>query len=244
MTFGGAYSVLMIAGIVLGAWLWSRITGQQRRRDPRLTIIYIAALLGAIIGAKLAFLLAEGWHYRDNWLALLTGRSITGGLLGGYAAVEFVKWRTGYRQATGDAFALIVPIGLMLGRLGCWIEGCCQGALCAEHWWSLNDSADLSRWPVVPLEIAFNATFFTWALAARRFRWLRGNQFHVYLIAYGLFRFVEEIARDTARIGETPFSAYQVIALAIAVFGIERFVRRAKETREASAKRPMVSSVR
>ncbi len=235
MNLGSAYSVLMITGIVLGAWLWGRITGQQRRRDPRLTVIYISALIGAIIGTKLAFLLAEGWHYRDNWLALLTGRSITGGLLGGYAAVEFAKRRTGFSRATGDAFALIVPAGLMLGRIGCWIEGCCQGALCAEHWWSLNDSAGASRWPVVPLEIGFNATFLAWALAARRIGWARGNQFHIYLIAYGVFRFVEEFARDTARIGQTPFSAYQVIALAIVAFGVERYLQRAEEMRAAGA---------
>lgn len=229
MTLGSAYSVLMITGIVLGAWLWSRITGQQTRRDPRLTIIYLSALVGAIVGTKVAFLLAEGWHYRDNWVALLTGRSITGGLLGGYAAVEITKWRTGYRQATGDAFALIVPIGLVLGRVGCWIQGCCQGALCAEHWWSLNDSVGAGRWPIVPLEIGFNAAFLIWALAARRLGWVRGNQFHVYLIAYGVFRFVEEFARDTARIDGTSFSGYQVIALATLVFGAERFVERTKQ---------------
>ncbi len=229
MTLGSAYSVLMITGIVLGAWLWGRITGQQERRDPRLTIIYISALVGAIVGTKLAFLLAEGWHYRENGIALLTGRSITGGLLGGYAAVEIAKCHTGYRRATGDGFALIVPTGLILGRVGCWIQGCCQGSPCANHWWSLNDSVGASRWPIVPLEIGFNAAFLIWALAARRLGWLRGNQFHVYLVVYGAFRFFEEFARDTARIDETPFSGYQVIALAIIGFGMERFVRRAKQ---------------
>lgn len=235
MTLGSAYSVLMITGIVLGAWLWGRVTGQNARRDPRLTIIYIAALVGAIVGTKIAFLLAEGWHYRGHWIALLSGRSITGGLLGGYAAVEIAKWRTGYRQVTGDAFALIVPMGLMLGRVGCLIEGCCQGAACPAHWWSLNDSVGVSRWPIVPLEIGFNGVFLLWAITARRRGWLRGNLFHAYLIAYGVFRFITEFARDTARIGETPFSAYQVIALAMIGFGVERFVRRAKQAPRVEA---------
>lgn len=235
MNFGSAYSVLMVTGIVLGAWIWSRVTGQHARRDPRLTVIYIAALVGAILGTKIAFLLAEGWHYRDNCLALLTGRSITGGLLGGYAAVEIAKRRTGYRRATGDAFARIVPTGLMLGRVGCWIEGCCEGAVCGAHWWSLNDSFGVSRWPIVPLEIGFNAMFLLWALAARRRGWARGNQFHVYLIAYGVFRFVMELARETARIGSTPFSGYQVIALMLVAFGVERYVQRAREARVAAA---------
>src|SRR5438045_1072692 len=112
-----AYSLLMLAGIVVSIIAWSRIA----KRDERLLIIYIAALVGAFLGAKIVYLLAEGWidwHQPNRWLHLATGKTIIGGLLGGYVAVELAKKFVGYKSATGDWFALIVPIGISIGRIG------------------------------------------------------------------------------------------------------------------------------
>src|SRR5262249_15445401 len=72
-----AYGWLMLAGIVVSILLWSRLA----RRDERLVLIYVSALVGAFLGAKLAYLAAEGWlHWHDSnrWLVLATGKSITG----------------------------------------------------------------------------------------------------------------------------------------------------------------------
>src|SRR6185503_719890 len=86
------YGVLTVVGILLTAYIWGRLgAAKQHRHDFRLTLLYFIALFGALVGAKISFLLAEGWHYRENWIALLIGRSITGGLLGGYLAVEIGK---------------------------------------------------------------------------------------------------------------------------------------------------------
>ncbi len=54
-----------------------------------------------------------------------------GGLLGGYADVEWTKHLVGHKQSTVDVFALIIPVGLFLGRLGCLAHGFCQGRLSA-----------------------------------------------------------------------------------------------------------------
>ena len=93
-----AYSVLMLAGIVISSAFWSRLA----RRDERLVFIYAAALGGAFAGAKLAYIVSEGWLYFGRagmWLALATGKSIVGALLGGYAAVELAKKFSGYKDS-------------------------------------------------------------------------------------------------------------------------------------------------
>ena len=80
----------MLAGIVVSICFWARLA----RRDDRLLLIYVAALIGAFLGAKLVYILAEGWmHFGapDMWLQLATGKSILGALLGGYAGVEIAK---------------------------------------------------------------------------------------------------------------------------------------------------------
>src|ERR1700722_4627228 len=120
------YGWLMLAGIVVSICVWKRLA----QRDDRLLLIYVAALMGAFLGAKLVYILAEGWlHFGapDMWLQLATGKSILGALLGGHAAVEWAKSSVGYRGATGDWFACIAPVGIMVGRIGCLLHGCCQG---------------------------------------------------------------------------------------------------------------------
>lgn len=227
------YSLLVLVGVVVTAWIWSRVSRRGEVHDRRLTIIYLAGLAGAFIGAKLAFFLAEGPAYLDQWRALVTGRSITGGLLGGYAAVEIAKRRLRYGRATGDVFAVLVPLSLVLGRLGCLHAGCCPGVACAPSWWTVTDAHGIARWPAAAVELAYNAAFLTWALAATWRGWLPGNRFHVYLIAYGLFRFGHEFLRDDHRWG-AGLGGYHVLALAMAGVGAWRFVVRRRRMRSGA----------
>src|ERR1700760_1028018 len=106
-----AYGWLMLAGIFVSILFWSRVA----RRDERLVLIYVAALAGAFLGAKVVYLGAEGWlhwHDENRWIVLATGKSITGALLGGYAAVEIAKYFLRYTRTTGDWFALVIPVSL------------------------------------------------------------------------------------------------------------------------------------
>jgi phosphatidylglycerol:prolipoprotein diacylglycerol transferase len=202
------------------------------RRDNRLVLIYVAALGGAFLGAKIAYLAAEGWlHWHDpnRWIALATGKSITGALLGGYAAVEAAKRLTGYTSATGDWFAVIAPLGIMLGRVGCLLQGCCLGRVCAPAWFTINDAGGVARWPAALVELLFNALMLGVVWGLRRRKILPGQHFHIYLMAYGVFRFFHEFLRDTPRI-LGPISGYQVAALAVAVLGAAGFISRRRQT--------------
>src|SRR5579872_2825404 len=111
-----AYAWLTLAGILASIILWSRLA----RRDDRLGLVYVAALVSAFVGAKVVYLAAEGWqhwHDADRWTVLATGKTITGALLGGYVGVEVAKKVLHYEGITGDWFAIITPVGIMLGRI-------------------------------------------------------------------------------------------------------------------------------
>lgn len=222
------YGLLVLAGIAVSATLWARLA----RRDPRLLAVYLGGLAGAFLGAKLLYLLIDGWRFlgrEDLWLQLATGKTILGALFGGYAGVELAKKLIGYRPITGDAFALIAPAGIALGRLGCWAHGCCQGQPMTTGWFTLTDAAGVSRWPAVPLEIGFNLAMLALFLALRRARRLPGQHFHLYLIAYGAFRCLHEFRRSEHRlIG--PLTGYHLAAAALLLFGILAFHRRARDS--------------
>ncbi|MBN8248721.1 MAG: prolipoprotein diacylglyceryl transferase [Verrucomicrobia bacterium] len=218
---------MLLAGIALSLVFWVRLA----RRDRRLLWIWLAALLGAFVGAKAVYLLSEGWRdwgHPDTWQRLAAGKSVLGALLGGYAAVELAKKQVGYPDATGDRFALVVPLSLILGRLGCWLNGCCLGRACdSRHWWTLQDAQGVPRWPAVPVELGFNVVALLVLAFLRRQGRFPGNLFHLYLIAYGLFRFAHEWVRDTPRL-LGPFSGYALAALAVAALGAMGFWQRRK----------------
>lgn len=219
-----AYGWLMLAGIIVSVCFWSRMT----QRNDRLVVIYVAALVGAFIGAKIIYLFSEGWldwRRPDRWLRLATGKSILGGLLGGYLSVEIAKRCVGYERATGDWFAVIVPIGILFGRVGCLLHGCCLGTICESKWYSIADANGVTRWPAVPVEIIFNLAAVLSALIFQKASMLEGQRFHIYLMAYGAFRFGHEFLRDTPQIFGG-ISGYQISALAVGLLGLTGFLGR------------------
>src|SRR6266536_3453930 len=188
------YGWLMLAGILASLIFWSRLA----RRDDRLLLVYVAALLGGFLGAKVVYFLAEGYQHLgapDMWPQLATGKTILGGLLGGYLAVEIAKRLVGYPGLTGD-------------------------------WFTVTDPAGVSRWPSVPVEILFNVAMMAFFFILRRNQKLTGQHFHLYLIAYGGFRFLHEFLREEPSVCG-PITGYQIAALAVAALGFWGFVRRA-----------------
>ena len=219
---GIVYWVLvMVALFATLAW-WSR----RFRSDPRLVQVFAGAVVGAFLGAKLVYFLAEGWMTWGTprfWPGLATGKTILGALLGGYAGVEGVKWLVGYNKVTGDGFATVVPVGIIIGRLGCLAHGCCRGIPLEG-----KSNGLLSvpvRWPAPQVEIGFNlvAILVFWWL--RRRRLATGQHFHLYLIGYGIFRFSHEFVRETPRV-TGDLSGYHFLALGVAILGLVGFIRR------------------
>ena len=261
------YSWLLLVAIAASLFTWTRLA----RRDHRLVLIYVAALLSAFIGAKLVYVLAEGWldwPLPDRWLRLATGKSVLGALLGGYAGVELAKHALGHRAATGDLFALVAPLGIAIGRVGCLLHGCCTGIVCKPAWWTLRDTHGIARWPAVPVEIAFNVIALAVFLILRN-GWfsvlssklrvappgaepetrdlkpgtiLAGQHFHLYLIGYGAFRFVHEFMRATPRV-VLGLSGYQFAAFAVALLGVAGFARRGGFFPSACVRQPHPPSI-
>lgn len=219
-----AYSFLLIAAIVVSGFLLWRL----RRRDADLLTVYLVTLAGAFLGAKVVYLLAEGWlfwDHEDRWQIWLTGKTILGALLFGYPAAELAKKFLGYRSVTGDWFALAVIPGIVLGRIGCLTQGCCNGRECAPAWWTVRDAHGVPRWPSVPVEIIFNLITWCVLLVLHRLGRQRGQLFHIYLMAYGSFRFVHEFLRGTPRVTGI-WSGYHAAAAAVFVLGLWGYCRR------------------
>jgi phosphatidylglycerol:prolipoprotein diacylglycerol transferase len=122
---------------------------------------------------------------------------------------------------------------VMLGRIGCMINGCCLGIVCDPNWFTIADAHGVPRWPASQVEFLFNAVMLGVILLLRWGRIGRGQLFHIYLIAYGTFRFFHEFLRDTPRL-LGPISGYQITSLAIVALGIIGYALRQNHQRNRS----------
>ena len=207
------YGVFVIISIIVSLRFWLK----SSKDDDRLLLVYFGSLAGAFIGAKIAYLLSEGWLYsgENAWRYWLSGKSVTGALLGGFLGVELVKKLVGYEKPTGDKFALIIPFGIIIGRLGCLCHGCCGGV-------HLDSGL---QWPAVPVEIVFNLLIWWVMFQLYRAKVFRYQLFHLYLLFYGVFRFGHEFMRSTPKV-ILGMSGYQWIALVMIIVALVTYFKR------------------
>lgn len=202
------------------------IRGQQARRQYYL--LQTITLVGAVIGAKLSVLIGDHhwpWHPVANWQDVLwSGRSITGALIFGFLFAEIAKPIMGYRMPPNDRFAALLPFTIAIGRIGCLTSGCCGGlpydGFCAAH-----DATGASRYPTQLIEILFQiGVGIVFQIMVKRGA-LHGHLFSVYLVLYGVFRFLTEFIRDTPK-SYAGYSGYQLLALVTMVLGAVVFLKR------------------
>ncbi len=220
------YSLWVAAGIGLGAmasrWQGEVVPLPSRQRAALLFF----AVGGAVLGAYGLQLPADLLGYAAPPPAgmatgdamPLGGRTVLGGLIGGWIAVEFGKRLAGIRQPTGDGFALPLAIALGCGRMGCACAGCCAGAECAPHWWAWIDAAGTPRLPVQWIEAAFHFAVAIWLAFAARRRIATGRRLAIYLSLYAVVRFLLEFVRlqPAMGLGLTWHQGLAVVLLGIA----------------------------
>lgn len=124
--------------------------------------IAAGCIFGAALGNKAVFwaefphLLPLYWDKPEVWLA---GQSMVGGLLGGLLGVEVAKKLAGVTRSTGDAFVFPVLLGLMVGRVGCFLAGLADGTYGnpTDLPWGVDFGDGIPRHPTQLYEIAFAA---------------------------------------------------------------------------------------
>lgn len=193
----------MVIAIAVAAWL----TRQRQRSLPLLPEqrfgLGFAVFVGSMLGAKAPFLWELGWQGLLNgtiWFA--DGKTIIGGIVGGYIAVEIAKPWLGIKFSTGDSFALPVAVAIMMGRLACFTIGCCYGNPTTLPWGMSFPAAgdSLPRHPTQLYEVFFHALAAVMLLVLYRRAWFVGNQLKLYLIAYLVYRFLSEWLRPEPKL--------------------------------------------
>jgi phosphatidylglycerol:prolipoprotein diacylglycerol transferase len=228
------YALIMAAAIVTGI-IAARFTQVVLPISPRQKFwIGFGAFCGAMIGAKLPFVLADpdGLVTGAAWFS--NGKTILCGLVGGYFGVELAKWLVGVRVKTGDSFAVPVATAVGVGRLGCFYAGCCYGTPTNLPWGVVFPAIDsVPRHPTQLYESVFHLTAAAVLWQLQRHGLFRSQLIKLYIMSYLVYRFVTETIRPEARLA-AGLSGYQWAALVLLALFAWLWLRDARLLRRAT----------
>ena len=209
--------------------MWPPDASEDRKKEI-LEFVYdlgFGAMVGAIIGARLFHVLMPSQirTYLDSPLKILYvwegGLVFYGGFIGAFLTCFVMTLRRKLPPwQLGDFVSPAIAFGYAIGRLGCFMNGCCYGKPVA---WGIQMTELHDHIPRHPTQIYESAAgfltgfFLLWLLPRRTFR---GQVFFLNVMIYAAARFAVEFVRDDPRGGLGPLSTSQWIALAAFPIGL------------------------
>ncbi len=225
------YGLFVAAGFLLGI-AWSMRDARGRGLNPDIVSdmsFYI--ILGAILGARLLYVLINPTYFWNNPLEILMfwkgGLVFSGGaILATVFALAFLRIKKEDPWLWMDTLAPGIGLGEAVGRIGCLAAGCCYGASCDLPWavtfYHPQSLAPLHV-PLHPTQLYHSLAgliCFAAVLALRPKIRHTGQLMGIFLALFGTFRFVIEIFRADYRGDFGPISVTQIIALGAVALGL------------------------
>ncbi len=202
------YSLAYLAGILLGYWSLGRMIRHsgapmaQRHVDD----LFFYCTLGIIIGGRLGyatFYQPELWASPADLLKLWQGgMSFHGGLIGVTLAMVYLAWREKLSLLrVADYVSVVVPFGMMFGRLANFVNGELWGRPTDIAWAMVfPGGGPLARHPSQLYEAALEGLLLIvvmqvlfWKSGAR---WRPGLLVGIFTAGIGMARFIVEFFRE------------------------------------------------
>jgi phosphatidylglycerol:prolipoprotein diacylglycerol transferase len=240
------YGVLVAAAFLTALWLAGRLAREAGLNPDSVTNLGIYCALAAIAGAKLMMFVVDHDYYAQHPGEILSistlraGGVFYGGLLAALAVSVWYMRKTklpGWK--TADVFAPAIALGHGIGRIGCFMAGCCWGVECDRPWAVTFTSPVAHELVGVPLNVAIHPTqlyeafaeFVIFGLLYWRIRRPHGQGriIGMYLMLYAAARFTVEFFRvhEQGNLLNGPLDTSQWISGCLFVLGAV-FVWRAR----------------
>lgn len=129
-SYGVMMALAFITAGVIAHWQF-----KKRGVDPDFVFaLLIASIVGGLLGGKIHYLIIHPDQWPEN---LLSGQGLVwfGGFFGAVAAAVIVTLLSKQRlAAVMDCGAMAVAVGYGVGRIGCFLRGCCHGVPTELPW--------------------------------------------------------------------------------------------------------------
>ena len=190
--------------------------------DERRWLLLAATALGALVGSRVLGLLEQapriGWH----WSALFAptgGKTIVGGLLGGWLAVEFAKLVLHVRTRTGDLYAVPLCVGIAIGRIGCFAAGLADDTYGTPTTlpWAVNFGDGIPRHPTQLYELGFLLLLAAGLIWYGRRPHPQGQLFRIFMGAYLAWRLLIDFIKPQPHVHGLNMIQWACVAGIVAV---------------------------
>ncbi len=190
--------------------------------DPdRLQKWCVLVFLGGLVGARAAYVLLYWELFRSNPVEIFRfdhgGLVFYGGLgagllagFGGFRWLQLPVW------VTIDLMTPPLVLAHAIGRIGCFLNGCCYGKPTELPWGVRFPSDELTRHPTQLYEMAALLVFFFLLKAVERRSVKPGTVILSYGLLYGVWRFSIEFLRGDNPPGPGGLTVFQWISLPLA----------------------------
>ena len=237
-SYGLMMAIAFVAALFTAAY-FAKVKGIERERIVDLATWII---IGAIVGARAWFVIENFQYFTSDLMGILRiwegGMVFYGGFVGGaLAGLYYVRKNKLSLSLMADIIAPGFALGISIGRIGCFLNGCCYGALsntCGisypakdfppAYYQQLHDGLiqrnAAHSLPVIPTQlIASMAAFiiFIGLYIMMKKHMKSGIVFSTFMITYGIDRFIVDFFRhyseDAMKLGIFSFSQWTSLCL-------------------------------
>lgn len=197
-----SYGLFIALGFAAAVFL-SVYRAHKENLNPEAVIdIAIYAIIGGVIGARLSYVVYYWDYFSSNPISALYlwegGLTSFGGFIGGgLAASLFVYLRRLNWLKVADVVAYGLPVGIAIGRIGCFFNGCCYGietnCPIGVVFPVLGDG--VAHLPTQIFESIYSLVIFAVIAAVASRPHKQGDLFFLFTGLYGFFRFLNEFVR-------------------------------------------------
>lgn len=239
-----SFGAAMAVAFLVGTWLGMREARRLRLDEDKFVNVILVALVAAVIGARGLYVIEHLGEFRSEWGSVLAlwqgGLTLYGGIVAGTFAGLVAASRFGLpRWLVADALTPSLALGLVFGRLGCHLNGCCYGHPTTLPWGVKfpHDSfayLEFGDTPVHPSQL-YNAglglVLFLVVWAVRRRARTPGVLFWSFLLAFAVVRVPIDMTRayeaDAVFLHAGPLAVTesQLTSLALAMFSALMLLR-------------------
>jgi phosphatidylglycerol:prolipoprotein diacylglycerol transferase len=239
-----SYGMMLAIAFLIGTWLGLKEARRHGMDEDKFLTVILFTLIGSIFGARLLYVMEHIADYRQQWSSVLAlwqgGLTLYGGIVAGSVVGLWMAKRQGLPVwQVADSLAPSLALGSAIGRIGCFLNGCCYGRPTRLPWGVVYPpdtfpGIEFGSAPIHPSQLYFSLSslvLFAVMWGVRKRLRFEGELFWGFLVAYAVIRIPLDFTRAyepgtvLAHVGGLDITESQLASLALALFSLLMMLR-------------------
>jgi len=216
-----SYGLVLVLAFTIAVFLLILKAKNQGLNSDLIFNLCTIILVSGIIGARIFYVILNLKFYINNPIQIIMlargGLAWYGGLiLGSLTCIVYLRYKGLDIYKTVDLIIPYIALGQAIGRIGCFLNGCCYGLESPRFgiYFPVHDAV------LIPTQLYSSLALLGIFIILRIFQeriHRKGEVFYVYLFLYSLWRFFIEFFRGDSEAFILNLSLFQIISIALLI---------------------------